>query len=104
MWIRKGAKQTIVFIDPKGIGNSGNFGDEKIQLHKDIKAIEAKIKAPPELRLESYIVSVSKYQDICKTFDVGKQPKQEFEANHILFMEDADFIKKLLGGVLSGGV
>ncbi|MFC1972535.1 restriction endonuclease subunit R, partial [Chloroflexota bacterium] len=75
MWIRKGAKQTIVFIDPKGIRNSGNFSDEKIQLHKDIKAIEAKIKTPPELRLESYILSVSKYQDINKTFDVGKQPK-----------------------------
>ena len=44
MWIKKGEKQTIVFIDPKGTRNSGNFNDEKIQLHKNIKEIEKKIK------------------------------------------------------------
>jgi hypothetical protein len=94
MWVRKRNEQTIVFIDPKGIRNTGNFNDEKIQLHKNIKDIEAKIKTP-QLRLESYILSVSRYKDICKAFDDGKRPKQEFEQNHILFMEDSDFVKKL---------
>lgn len=98
MWIKKGKKQTIVFIDPKGIRNSGNFNDEKIQLHKNIKEIEKKIKAP-KLRLESFILSVSKYKDINKTFEDGKRPKQEFDENHILFMEDSDFIKKLFQGL-----
>ena len=91
MWVREGSEQTVVFIDPKGIRNSGNFNDEKIQLHKNIKEIEKKIKAP-KLRLESFILSVSKYKDIGSLW---QKPKQEFEENNILFMEDSDFIKKL---------
>jgi len=94
MWLRRGIKQTVVFIDPKGIRNSGNFNDEKIQLHRNIKEIEGEIK-DPELRLESYILSVSKYSDVRKTFGNGKRTKQEFEDNHILFMEDSDSMKKL---------
>lgn len=94
MWMRRGDKQTTAFIDPKGIRNTGNFSDEKIQLHKNIKGIEKKIKTP-KLRLESFILSVSKYKDISKTFEDGKKPKAEFEENHILFMEDSDLIKKL---------
>jgi hypothetical protein len=98
MWIRKRDKQTIVFVDPKGIRNSGNFNDEKIQLYKSIKDIEQKIKKP-ELKLESYILSVSKYKDIRANFEDGTKPKREFEDNHILFMEDSDFIKKLFQGL-----
>ena len=99
MWIRKKGKQTMVFIDPKGIRNSGNFNDEKIQLHKNIKEIEGKIKAP-RLKLESYILSVSNYKYTNKTFEDGKRTKQEFEGNHILFMEDSNFIKKLFQELL----
>jgi len=99
MWLRKGNKQTLVFVDPKGIRNTGNFNDEKIQLHKNIKEIEAAINVP-ELRLESYILSVSEYKDIVTNFGDSKVPKQQFEENHVLFMEDIDFIKKLVVGVL----
>jgi hypothetical protein len=94
LWKRKQNKQTLAFIDPKGIRNSGNFNDEKIQLHRNIKDIEASIKKPG-LKLESFILSVSKYKDIKKTFEVSKTPKHEFEENHIFFMEDSDLAKKL---------
>ena len=99
MWLRKGNRQTIVFVDPKGIRHTGNFNDEKIQLHKNIKEIEAALKMP-ELRLESYILSVSEYKDIVASFGDGMTPKEEFENNHILFMEDSDFINRLLRGCL----
>lgn len=98
MWIRKQRNQTVAFIDPKGIRNSGNFNDEKIQLHKDIKDIEEAIRKPG-LKLESFILSVSKYKDIKKIFSDGKTPKQEFENNHVLFMEDSYLIKKLVEGL-----
>jgi hypothetical protein len=81
LWMRKG-KKTIAFIDPKGIGNSGNFNDEKIQLFKSIKEIESKLD-DPMLRLESFILSYSRYSEIMKSFDVGKRPKEEFSANHV---------------------
>lgn len=94
MWKRKKEKQTIAFIDPKGIRNSGNFNDDKIQLYKNIKDIEKNIK-DPKVRLESFILSVSKYNDIRKTYEDGRRPKEEFEKNHILFMEEKDSIEKL---------
>lgn len=93
MWKRKKDKQTIAFIDPKGIRNCGNFNDDKIQLHKNIKEIEQNIK-DQKAKLESFILSVSRYNDIKKIF--GKRSKKEFESNHILFMEDKGWIKKLL--------
>jgi len=98
MWLRSKNEQTTVFIDPKGIRNLGNFNDEKIQLHKNIKEIEKEIKIDKthkKLKLESLILSVSKYKDIKKNFEDGKQAKEDFEKNHILFMEDKDLIDKI---------
>jgi hypothetical protein len=96
MWKRKRSKQTIAFIDPKGIRNIGTFNDEKVELHKTIKDIETAIKKPG-LRLESFILSDSKYKDTKKIFEGA--PKEKFEENHILFMEDSDLIEKLLEGL-----
>ena len=98
MWVRKNEEQTVVFIDPKGIRNRGNFNDDKIQLYKSIKEIEKEMKFDKEAskpRLESLILSVSKYDEIKKTFGEGNIPKEEFEKHHILFMEDHDVINKV---------
>jgi len=95
IWIKTGNNVTLSFIDPKGIRNSGNFNDEKIQLHKTIKELEYKFAAQ-NLRLESFIMSVSRYPDIKRTFEDGRRSKQDFEDNHVLFIEDADIITKLL--------
>jgi hypothetical protein len=95
IWVKKGGMQTIAFVDPKGIRNSGNFNDEKIQLHKNIKEIEKRLGGS-KVRLESFILSVSSFQDIKKTFDNGKRKKEEFDEHHVLFMEDENVIKKLL--------
>lgn len=103
MWIKKDEEQTMVFIDPKGIRNLGNFNDEKIQLHKTIKEIEKEIKfdkEPSKLRLESLVLSISNYDDIKKTFGEGNIPKHEFEEHHILFMEDEDLIDKIFRNIV----
>ncbi|RKY89341.1 restriction endonuclease subunit R [candidate division KSB1 bacterium] len=98
MWVKENSKQTMVFIDPKGILNLSNFNDDKIQLYKSIKEIEKELKINKihhKLRLESLILSVSKYNEIKKKFGEGNMPKQEFEKRHILFMEDDDLVKKI---------
>ncbi len=103
MWVKENSKQTMVFIDPKGIRNLGNFNDDKIQLYKSIKEIEKELKINKthhKLRLESLILSVSKYNEIKKTFGEGNIPKQEFEKHHILFMEDDDLIDKIFQNIL----
>ena len=99
MWIKENNKQSMFLIDPKGIRNLGNFNDEKIQLHKNIKDIEQEInKINPDIKLESWILSVSKYEDIKKSFEDGKRQKAEFENNHILFMNDDKLVSKILNG------
>lgn len=98
MWIKENDKQTIVFIDPKGIRNLGNFSDEKIQLYRNIKDIEKEINKP-NIKSESMILSVSEYENVKKNFEVGKTKKEEFENNHILFMEDEKLIDKVMDGL-----
>lgn len=94
MWRKIQDKQTITFIDPKGIRNCGNFNDEKIQLHKYLKELEKNFNKP-EIELDSFIVSVSKYKNVKKQFNAKNQ--KEFEDNHILFKEDQQLCQKLLG-------
>jgi hypothetical protein len=98
LWINERDRQRIKFIDPKGLRNLGNFQDEKIQfcttLLKDIeKEIKKKVK---NVELEAFILSTSRYEDVKKTFGTGNHSKDEFEQNHVLFMEDPVYIEKLL--------
>jgi 3-methyladenine DNA glycosylase/8-oxoguanine DNA glycosylase len=69
------------------------FNDEKVELHRNIKDIERKL-GNPNVKLESFILSVSKYEDIKEA--CGNIKNEEFEKNHILFLEDGDVIEKLL--------
>uniref|UniRef100_A0A7C6A9E6 Restriction endonuclease subunit R n=1 Tax=candidate division WOR-3 bacterium TaxID=2052148 RepID=A0A7C6A9E6_UNCW3 len=83
IWRKKGNKQSIGFIDPKGIRN---VEDEKIQLHKTIKELEESI-GEKNLQLESVILSVSKYKEIRRQYGKRKS-KEEFEQEHVLFLKD----------------
>jgi len=100
LWTKEKEKQTIKFIDPKGLRNLGNFQDDKIQFCTNIaKDIEKKVKKTVKnIQLEAFILSTSKYDDIKKTFGTGNHSKEEFEQNHILFMEDSSYIKRLIVG------
>ena len=90
IWIKKKDKQNIIFIDPKGIRNLGNFNDEKIQLCSSyIKEIEKKI-GKNDLQLDAFILSTSSYNDIKDIFGKGNHTKEEFEKHNILFQEDKE--------------
>jgi len=100
MWVinKENNEQTLVFLDPKGIRNLGSCKDEKVQLHRTIKETEKEIneKNPDSpIKLESFILSVTDYDDIKDVFDDGKKTKAELEKCHILFLNDDDLIEKL---------
>jgi hypothetical protein len=97
MWIKDKNKQTIAFIDPKGLIYCGSINHPKIQFHKDIKEVEKRLGSP-NVRLESFILSVSEYSKVKEVF--GGLKKEEFEDNHVLFMEDEKVIEKLLEKLL----
>jgi len=111
LWVKSENKQYMIFIDPKGIRNLGNFDDEKIQLCTSfIKEIET--KANEELRnrreafnlqLDAFIISVSRYDDIKGTFGNRNHSRDEFESHNIMFQEDEEYITKIFNkiGIIS---
>lgn len=107
IWVKNENEQIIIFIDPKGIRNLGNFDDEKIQLCVFyIKEIEKSIKQRLKdkkinLQLDAFIVSTSPYDDIKAIFGNGKHSKEEFDHHKIIFQEDKDYIGKLFQKILN---
>ena len=91
----------MVFIDPKGIRNLGNFGDEKIQfctsyikiIEKNVKRKIKEKKLKDQLELDAFIISVSDYASIKDIY--GARSKEEFEEHNVIFQE-GEYINKII--------
>jgi len=105
IWVKDETKQNLIFVDPKGIRNLGNFNDDKIQLCctyiKEIENnINEKLKKEKKkaksviLKLDAFIISVSSYVNIKPIFGNGDCSKEEFEKHNILFQDDK-YIQKI---------
>lgn len=88
MWVKDKDRQHIVFIDPHGLEHEKTLDNEKIQLSKDIKQLE-KALGDNRISLDSFILSKTSYESL---IEGRKKPesKEEFKANHVLFLEDKD--------------
>jgi len=103
IWVKNETKQNLIFVDPKGIRNLGNFNDDKIQLCvsyiKEIeKNVNEKLKEKERaiaLILSAFIISVSSYDDIKTTFGEGNYEREYFEKHNIFFQEDEKYIQKI---------
>ena len=100
MWIKKNGKQTILFIDPKGLTHLG-LEDPKLKLHEYLRdEIQKKINNP-NVKLDAFIVSVTPYNLVAKTH--GRHITLEnFEKNrHVLLqyveqgIPNASYVEKL---------
>jgi len=104
LWILDGEKQHIVFVDPKGLGYMFR-GEEshKIRLHKDIKNIEQILvkKHHKQLTLDSFIISVSNYNDVKSNFS---RTKVGLESENVFFQDDKNHIVKLFSKVIKGSI
>ncbi len=111
IWVKDKNTQNMIFVDPKGIRNLGNFNDDKIQLCisyiKEIeKNVNEKLKKKAKsvtLILNAFIISVSSYDDIKKMFGEGNYTEEEFEKHNIFFQTDETYVKKIFKkvGVMS---
>jgi len=104
MWINHGEKQNIIFVDPKGLVHMNcNIFDEKIQLHQQIKELEKRLSGKTgaqKVILDSFIVSVTSYQEIRDAF--GWRTRGELESKYgILFQEDDHYIEKMMNIILN---
>ncbi len=93
MWLKNGAKQKIVFIDPKGLEHTKGLDDEKIQLSVDVKELERGL-GKKDVVLESFILSQTSYDKLVKG-RTTPEPKDEYIKNHILSLDDKDWPDKL---------
>lgn len=85
VWVIKGEKQYIKFVDPKGIRNSKGINDPKIQFHKVLKE-----KIQPQvigagIELDSFIVSNTSYLEVQWKDDLSID---DFNREHVYFQKE----------------
>jgi hypothetical protein len=107
LWLLNENRQTIAFIDPKGMRNfTDNFNNPKVQFFRRIKEKEKDLKRD-DIRLESYLISQT-YRNQLR-WPSQQNPKQqatssEYMAHHILCAKDEPdtYVKDLIN-MLSAG-
>jgi len=102
MWLITKDRQHLVFIDPKGIQNLGGLEHPKLRFFQEIKTIEEKL-GKADIRLESFIVSVTPYEDITwNNNSEAPHPPREFERRHVLFQKTSElgYIGKMFDKVI----
>jgi len=93
MWVKQGIRQTIVFIEPKGLEYTKDLNDEKIQFAGTIKQIEQNL-GKSDTVLESFILPPTPYEKLIE--GKTKPPsKEEYKKHHVLFLDDQDWPERL---------
>ncbi|MEZ4908224.1 MAG: hypothetical protein R2771_11440 [Saprospiraceae bacterium] len=95
VWVLKGDKQYIKFVDPKGIRNSKGINDPKIQLHKVLKEKIQPQVADSNIELDSFIVSNTSFLEVQWK---DQLEKSDFNKNNVYFQkENADvYVKEIV--------
>ena len=103
LWVKSKAMQRIVFIDPHGMRHEKAYiHDDKARLHERLPGLSKEIASRsgnPNVQLDSFIVSATKYEDLREHYDNGTWTKDDFTAKHILFQEPGqspDYIEQIL--------
>jgi hypothetical protein len=89
LWVVDGTRQSITFIDPKGLAmlRPNDFSNPKIQLHQILQAEIAPRPNNPNITLDSYIISAESYEETVRYFGDPNNPfsRDQFAAHHVLF-------------------
>ncbi len=96
IWIIEPGHQHIYFIDPKGIRETRNFNNPKVIFcHDQVKDLEKKINQDLKqneveltVSIDAWILSVTPFKDVCSVWGANGATRDEFTANHIVFIED----------------
>src|SRR3990170_5623515 len=106
MWIKNGKKQSMVFIDPKGLEHIKSLENEKIKfaIDKDdkepmnIKQIQRNL-GNDNITLESFILSITTYEKLIEG-EANFPTKEEYINHHVLFLKDKYWPEKLFGTLI----
>ena len=91
LWLLTADGQRIAFIDPHGLRYTEAkwYESPKVQLYKELESFDG---GAAGTKLTSYIVSTTPMQEALRHFGATQA---EFEANHVLFQDDASYLAKL---------
>lgn len=103
MWVKKEKKQTVVFIDPKGLEHAkGGLNNEKIRLKEEIKSIEQRLEhslSRKDVALESFILSQTPYEELTRG-NTKPEPKEEYLNQHVLFLDESTWAERLFAKII----
>ena len=108
LWIVVEKKQHIVFIEPHGMIHAKAYKhDEKASLWERLRKLEKDVgqrSGRQDITLDSFIISATPYDDLCKRYDDGSWNRDKFAKHHILFQErnqDYDCLRNIFHGYCS---
>jgi len=96
LWIVEGQRQTLAFVDPKGLRNVEGLTDPKVKLHHNIRELESELGQ--EVQLRSFLVSNTSRADIHWARDLTAS---DFESSGVFFQDDLHYMAKLLEAAIS---
>ena len=100
----KRKKQTVVFIDPKGLEHlKGGLNNEKIRLKEEIKSIEQRLGhslGRKDVVLESFILSQTPYEELTRG-NTKPEPKEEYLNQHVLFLDERTWAENMFAKIIS---
>ncbi|MFI3158358.1 MAG: DEAD/DEAH box helicase family protein [Methylococcaceae bacterium] len=96
LWAVTGEHQVVAFIEPHGIAHEGPE-HTKVQFHKVIKEIEQRLAEKESIRLESFIVTPTRYQLV----EAMGYDRRHWEERHVLFMDSPAYIDILMQNIIS---
>ena len=83
VWVIKGEKQWLIFVDPKGLMHLIGPNDPKVRVNKDLRCLEKRIGGGKTF-IESWIWSVTPREKAAERGFNG-----EYLKNNIVFREDS---------------
>ena len=90
LWLKDANTQRIVFVEPHGMIHATAYAhDDKAQLHETLGELEREMArshtSALDVRLDSYIISATPFEDLQPKYDDGSWDIERFAARHILF-------------------
>ena len=89
LWILDGKRERLVFVDPKGLQNFSTADSHKSDIWKYLHEISAASEfQKKKFQMDSFLVSVTPYDEIGPAPGGEKSSKAKMQEKHILFLED----------------
>lgn len=108
LWIKKGAWQHIVFVEPHGMFQAPAYEeDHKARLHErlrnEIGPAASQRSGFVGVTLDSYVVSATSFETLRQQYDDGSWTRERFAKKHILFRDTPpDYLRRILDDQLGG--